>query len=101
MVQQEERERGIYRKLYIQEGKEAKPGEQGGEGSLTEETTEVSREWDAQGHAILQGTHTPVQFSYLINYNSVTFSVNLSIWNVCTGMFHLHQWSTMCNAEDT
>lgn len=39
------RERGRdIQKLYIQEGKEAKPGEQGGEGSLTEETTEVCRE---------------------------------------------------------
>lgn len=73
------RDRRIYRKLYKQEGKEAKSGGQGGEGSLTEETTEVSRERDVQGHAILQITHIPVQILYLTNYNTATFSVNLSI----------------------
>lgn len=88
------RDTETHRNLCEQKGKKTRPGGPGSKETLTEEETpEISCDQDVHGHAILQmtNTHTPVQILYLTNYNSVTFYVNVSTQNVCTGMFHLHQ----------
>ena len=59
--------------------KKHRPGGQGVERTLTEETSELSLEQNVHGCVILQLANTQARANLTPNnYNSVTFSVNMS-----------------------